>query len=394
MKVLLSAYACLPGLGSEPAVGWETLRAAARCHDVWLLTQPPMARAVTRALQGSPLAERVTVVPVEPPAAPRGRGLAGLLREQWRHDRWQRRAARVAVALDRAVDVDVVHHVTLAAYWMRTGVAAVPKPLVWGPVGGGVQPPLGLLAQTGVRGVAEDALRAVVRAAGGATARRRTAPRAAVTLVQNAATARLLRGVGEVRVLCNALAVPLPAVAPSGPRRRDVVVVGRLIGWKGVRLAVRAFRHVSHPDAVLRLFGEGPEHAAVLRAARRWGVADRVVVEGTVPRARLLDEVARAGALLHPALHEEGGMAVAEALALRTPVVCLRHGGPAALVEQWPDSPARLVVPTRPEETARALAAALDDVLADPGPVADAPVPPKTSYADAVLDAYERATAG
>ena len=42
-----------------------------------------------------------------------------------------------------------MHHVTLASYWTRTGVAAVEKPLVVGPVGGGVDPPLRLFPDAG-----------------------------------------------------------------------------------------------------------------------------------------------------------------------------------------------------------------------------------------------------
>ena len=37
-KVLLSAYACGPGRGSEPGLGWNALVAIARDHDVWVLT--------------------------------------------------------------------------------------------------------------------------------------------------------------------------------------------------------------------------------------------------------------------------------------------------------------------------------------------------------------------
>ncbi|HLE82176.1 MAG TPA: glycosyltransferase family 1 protein, partial [Dehalococcoidia bacterium] len=38
-KVLISAYACEPGKGSEPNVGWNVAREMARQHDVWVLTR-------------------------------------------------------------------------------------------------------------------------------------------------------------------------------------------------------------------------------------------------------------------------------------------------------------------------------------------------------------------
>ena len=40
MKVLLSAYSCLPGNGSEPGVGWNWAQCiAANGHDVVVLTR-------------------------------------------------------------------------------------------------------------------------------------------------------------------------------------------------------------------------------------------------------------------------------------------------------------------------------------------------------------------
>ena len=44
MRVLLSAYACEPGKGSEAGVGWNSLRQVARYHDVWVLTRMETVR--------------------------------------------------------------------------------------------------------------------------------------------------------------------------------------------------------------------------------------------------------------------------------------------------------------------------------------------------------------
>ena len=38
MKVLLSAYCCGAGVGSEPGVGWNLALAMSRFHDVTVLT--------------------------------------------------------------------------------------------------------------------------------------------------------------------------------------------------------------------------------------------------------------------------------------------------------------------------------------------------------------------
>ena len=55
MNVLLSAYACEPGRDSEPGVGWNCVRQAARFHDVWVLTQEEGRQGINAALAGEAL---------------------------------------------------------------------------------------------------------------------------------------------------------------------------------------------------------------------------------------------------------------------------------------------------------------------------------------------------
>jgi glycosyltransferase involved in cell wall biosynthesis len=391
MKILLSAYACAPEQGSEPEVGFQTMLAAARRHEVWVLTQRHMAERVHRFLAGRPEAARIHLVVVDPPDPERRDGVWELALTHWRHDQWQRRAARRAVELDRRVDFDVVHHVTLAGYWMRTGVAAVGKPLVWGPVGGGVEPPWRLASELGMLGLMESGVRTGMRRIVGRVSSSRATLGAAVVFAQNEATARRIHSRADVVVLANGTSVGIGAVPPVGSRTGEIAFVGHLAPWKGGRLAVRAMRYVRQPGAVLHIYGKGAEHGRILKAARRWGVEDRVRLEGRILRCELLPRVARAGVLLQPSLHEESGLAAAEALSMGTPLVCLDHGGPAELVRQWPQSPSAAIRPGWPDETARALAAAVDWFLADPPPPPLVLLPPKDSFADRILEAYEQA---
>jgi glycosyltransferase involved in cell wall biosynthesis len=104
--------------------------------------------------------------------------------------------------------------------------------------------------------------------------------------------------------------------------------------------------------------------------------------------------IGAAGVLVHPALHDEAGLAVAEALAMGTPVVCLDHGGPAEVVRRYPSSPSTLVSPGRPAETGRRLAAAIDAFLDRPPPIPQSPLTPDHPFAESLLAAYDRAAGG
>lgn len=55
MKVLLSAYSCAPGKGSEQGVGWNFVRQAARFHGVWVLTHEEGHQGIKAALASEAL---------------------------------------------------------------------------------------------------------------------------------------------------------------------------------------------------------------------------------------------------------------------------------------------------------------------------------------------------
>ena len=54
MNVLLSAYACEPGKGSEPEVGWQWALQMARFHNVTVLTRTNNRAAIEAALREIP----------------------------------------------------------------------------------------------------------------------------------------------------------------------------------------------------------------------------------------------------------------------------------------------------------------------------------------------------
>jgi glycosyltransferase involved in cell wall biosynthesis len=128
--------------------------------------------------------------------------------------------------------------------------------------------------------------------------------------------------------------------------------------------------------------------------AGRLGVEKKVRFEGPVARQDLLDRLATSGALLHVALHEEAGLAVAEALALGTPVVCLDHGGPAELVRRWASSPSIAVPPTDRGTTERRLAEAVDRFLSDPPPIPVQSLASAPGFGEELLRAYDDVTDG
>ena len=132
MKILLSAFDCGPGRGSESGNGWHWATALADYgHDVTVLTSPSHQKEIRTA--------RPTGIDfhfIDVPASP-------LNRFSWRlgmydsYVRWQDAALRHIEGQQQQQQYDVAHHVTWGSLYLGCLLWRLPVPLVFGPVGGG-----------------------------------------------------------------------------------------------------------------------------------------------------------------------------------------------------------------------------------------------------------------
>lgn len=335
-KVLLSAYACRPTGGSEPGAGWAWAKAAARDHDVWLLTRGKFAHEIAEELAIRPVPS-LTVVPLELP-----RWILRLRRRPsdvyWYYPLWQGLARRTARRLQAEQSFDVIHHLTFAVDWMGAGVVEESSAkVIWGPVGGSTTAPLSMAHWLGPRGLMAELVRRAYTGIRRRLTGRKLAQTADLMVAQNNDVAEAFRPYArEIVVQPNVAIRRFTASGPyepfGAPGIKTALFVGRLIPWKGVLLGISALARSEASDWELRIIGDGPDWARAERLALELGVRDRVEFMGQLPREEVLAAMFRADALLAPALREAAGWAVTEALASGCPVVCVDRGGPAVIV--------------------------------------------------------------
>jgi glycosyltransferase involved in cell wall biosynthesis len=339
-RILVVAYACEPGAGSESGAGWVWSRMLARIADVWVVTRANNRGAIEEALPLVPERDHLRFVYVD---------LSERLRFWKKGNRgarlyymiWQGMVLREARRIDAQINIDTVWHLTMSTVWLGSLAPLLRKRFVLGPVGGGVSTPWRLAPSLGVKGTIYDAARSVARVvARYANPLARLAwRRAGLILVQNADTRDWLPGRVRSKVevfphiVLDEASMPVASpIAASRPQHQGRVAIyaGRLLPWKGVSLAIRALPLL--PDWQLLLCGTGPDAGRLRDIASDAGVADRVTFLGWVPRRDLLRLMYERGdVFLFPSLHDEGGWVIAEALACGLPVVCLDRGGPPVL---------------------------------------------------------------
>lgn len=338
IHICMSAYACDPTRGSEPGVGWNLVREAARRHHVWAITRRKNQPAIAAELQRAPL-PKLRMIYFDAPQALLAwkRGQLGI---EVYYRLWQGLTRRLVEDLHRDVSLDLTQHVTFVRYWAPTSLAYVSPPFVWGPVGGGETAPPAFHRDFDRRGRAYELLRSCARRCSElAPSVRRAAKRTALGLAVTEETRARLLALGTKRVeLFSAMGLDRASYlelgripcAPATPLR--FISMGRLLHWKGFHLGVRAFAAAAVPKSEYWIVGDGPERANLSDLIRRLGVTDRVHFCGAQPRPAALDRLAACHVLVHPSLHDSGGWVCLEAMAAGKPVICLDLGGPAELV--------------------------------------------------------------
>jgi glycosyltransferase involved in cell wall biosynthesis len=385
-RVIAFAYACGPGEGSEPGAGWVCSRVIARLADAIVLTRavppdvadgtwPDKTREPGEGYQqwvdGIPEGDRIQFVHVPIPwwdrfwwrRRPYRPRLTRLQRVEYLVWLWV--ALRRARRIMKARDFDAAWHVTWANAWLGSTLPLTGLPFIYGPVGGGVPAPWRLVAGLGPRAIVSEITRSILTGLG-----RHANPlaalawrRARLILVQNPETRRWLPPPARSRtaIFPNAIVTDVTRRPPRDSQRPyTALFVGRLVAWKGADLAVRAIASLA--DWRLVIMGDGPDRAHLERLVAELGLRDRVKITGARPRDEVLDTMRdEADLFLFPSLHDEAGLAVAEAMATGLPVVCLDRGGPPILGGTG-------VPATTLDRTVRDLAAAVRDTPLRPGP--------------------------
>lgn len=371
MKVLISAYSCEPGRGSERGVGWNVAREVARRHEVWVLTRPDESKAAIEAeLTVNPIPNLHFVYFTLPFWQDSLRwGQSGAM--QIHYYLWQIQAYFVAKKLHQEIGFDLAHHVTFVKYSAPSLLSLLPIPFIWGPVGGGESAPAPFWKDFGLKARCYELARNVVRGIGEHDPLvRLTVRQSAVVRATTEDTAQRLYAMGadtvqivpEVGLLDDEIDVLSQyPILDSQPIR--FISMGRLLHWKGYHLGIRAFAQAKLPDAEYWLVGDGPEMDNLKSLARELGVEQQVKFWGRLPREATLEQLSQCHVLVHPSLHDSGGWVCIEAMAAGRPVICLDLGGPKVQVTE---KTGFRIAANWPEQSVQEMAIAMQKLAADP----------------------------
>lgn len=134
---------------------------------------------------------------------------------------------------------------------------------------------------------------------------------------------------GRVHDVPNAVA-PAYFKVSRKPETGRLLYAGRIANGKGLSELIQAFAKASSSTASLVLAGAMPDPAfgrELCEEIERLGLTKRVTLAGLLDESQLINEFARAQALILPSHQETAPMVVQQAMAAGLPVIATRVGG-------------------------------------------------------------------
>jgi glycosyltransferase involved in cell wall biosynthesis len=345
IRLLVSAYACEPGKGSEQGVGWHIVLELSRYFDLWIITRANNRTIIESSLQQLPLEQRshLHFVYYDLPRP--------LLRMKHQgrflylyYIAWQVGAFRIASELVHQRKFDLSMHLTFGSMWLPTFIHKLPVPFIWGPVGGAeAVPPPALSALPALSRIAQSTRYLLIRLARFNPLVRGPARAAVAIIARTTDTANVLRPLASCSpiVMLETGLAPLPCATPSSaasPNTRKEIVFtysGRLVPTKNVRMAISALDYAIRKGlaAQLRILGDGHQLGALRAMAASLGLSDRVHFFGRVSQFEVAQHLLETDVFLFPSLKEGGSWSLMEAMSAALPIICVKTSGVSVMTD-------------------------------------------------------------
>ena len=340
MKILISAYSCETGRGSEGEIGWRMVNALAKRHEVRVITRANLRPVHEASFAETPKPDGLTFEYFDLPWIFRfyKKGKRFFLIYYYL---WQIGVGLRARRMQREDPADVLHHLIGGMDWMPAGLALCPGPFIWGPVGSENTHPVilrYLTLQSRIKEALRVGMRWCFRTLDPFT--RFTGARADIVLSHTPETMPR-RYAGRMQTFTQTGIANLPGLARPKidmTRRKSLrlVYAGELKDWKGARMALDAalefFKTRAKADLVI--IGDGPLLAEMKATSQAHPNGEQVRFLGRVPMEQLIDELHEGDVFLYPSFHHGLATIVLQAMLTGLPIVCIEGDATGRAVGQ------------------------------------------------------------
>ena len=335
-KILVSAYACEPDLGSEIGVGWHWVLEMAKYFDVWVLTRYSNKQSIESWFENHPQENVTHFIYYDLPRKWRfwKKGLRGVRLYYWL---WQHLSNKVVRQTMKNNDIGIYH---LLTYGNALGPASnfgQQHDFLWGPIGTGDTIPREYSRHYSFHSrVIEELRRLLVKTIPLNIGFRNRCRNANLILCKTENT-RL-----SIPVKFRHKAITFTDVAVDILMKQKIesnlllddqftryLAVGRLDAWRGFDLVIEAFTIAYKKNKKIRLdiLGDGRDFERLKSLVDKSNLDGMINLMGEVTLSEYQEKMATCDVVVNASLKEGAVTVCFDSMAYSKPLICVDTGG-------------------------------------------------------------------
>lgn len=375
LKILINAYACSPGMGSEPGMAWNWVSNLAKFCELYIITEGEFREKIEEVVptleQGKNMHFYYNPVSEDIRKMCWNQG-------DWRfykyYREWQWKTYLMAKDICSKEKIDVLHQLNMIGFrepgylWKLSKENGVS--FVWGPIGGLKQFPTAYLQGAGLKMKLFNRLKNILNIWQLKHDKRvNEAFRTAKLLVSSIPDSyhAIKKYKGKESIIIPETGCFLSEDIPTDrfdEKEFHIMWVGKFDFRKQLPLALRAVAISDNPNIVLDIYGSGSDEniASVKNLIDSLGITDKVVWHGNQPNDVVMNAMRKSQLFFFTSVSEDTSTVVLEAVSNRLPVLCFNACGMAAVID---DKVGRKVSLSNPIQSAKDFARLLNELEYD-----------------------------
>src|SRR5690554_623573 len=344
LKILVNAYACCPGMGSEPGMGWNWCVHLAEQCELHIITEGEFQEKIERTLMELPQRENLHFY--YNPVSEKVRKIAWN-QGDWRfyayYEKWQRKTLEIAQKIIENQKIDILHQLNMIGFrepgylWKIEGI-----PFVWGPIGGLKQFPVAYLKGSSIKMKFFNLLKN------------------RINILQLKYDHRVSKALRKADLLISSIpdsyhaikkqkqldSIHIPETGTFNTadvstkrfynKNFNVMWVGKFDFRKQLLLALKSISATKNPRILLNVYGEGTEvqEREAKQLAKELNISQQIIWHGNRSNETVQAAMREAQLFFFTSVSEDTSTVVLEAISNRLPVLCFNAYGFGAVIDE------------------------------------------------------------
>ena len=336
LKIFVSAFSCMPHMGSEPGVGWHWIMEMSKHFELWVLVHKEPVDDIEKYVKANGIDRKIHFIYYDIP----GNSLFfknGIFRGvRTYYLIWTALSNRIVKRTMRENGIKIFHHLTFGNAIWPVSQYGQRQFFIWGPIGGVETIPAEYSCCYGAKGrLVEWVRRAMVCVIKWSPGFNRRCRNADLMLCKTEAMQRMVpEKYRSKAVLFTDVAVEAQSwqqgetLAHSG---EDILylAVGRLDAWRGFDVLIEAFckAHRKYPHMRLTILGDGADEGRLKALIGQKEAGSYILLKKSVPMEEYRQMMASCDVVVNSCL-KEGAVTVSfDSMRYGKPLICVDSGG-------------------------------------------------------------------